>query len=60
MSGQLFPGRIDYLLGSNAGFKHLHGAILLAQAYPGATPPRLWRPAEAWAASCGSTAGEAE
>jgi hypothetical protein len=40
MSGQLFPGRIDYLLGSNAGFKHLHGAILLAQAYPGATLPR--------------------
>jgi hypothetical protein len=40
VSGQLFPGRIDYLLGSNAGFKHLHGAILLAQAYPGATPPR--------------------
>jgi len=25
VSGQLFPGRVGYLLGSEAGFKHLHG-----------------------------------
>lgn len=55
VNGQFLPGRSGYLLGSEQGFQHSHSAILLDQAYPGATalPPqpgrrpggsREWRP----------------